>query len=334
MSGSIIASGSGQTGATVSKMICPSCCGNQFSIPCCPNLKGKCLQITLICPSGSVSSNIPCCNGQTLSIKTLPVGGPTYPWGDQAAWFHQPNRPGWQFYMDYPCYPNGQGMTGYFRCLQLDCFTSPPSNISTTCAEIISDPTLLDRPFYRLDLFDVYAGTTDRRVISCDPFYWEMTVTDSPIAGNLAFIPHGTRFIVTETPCAGSGGGASGGGSVPSESGPMFSGSVPPQTYTVWFKVCDPYSNNGQPFCLTQTYFVGQPATPPTGYASVSGPFTDPILCGGATMAPCTVSGPAPGSGSVPGSGSGPGSAPGSGSGGGPGGGPAPGSMEIDEVPR
>lgn len=350
MSGSGIVSGSGQTGTTVSKLICPACCGNQFSVPCCPTLKGKCLQITLICPSGSVLSIMPCCNGQTVSTTTFPVMGPFYPYGDQAAWFDKQHRRGLQFYMDYPCYPNGIGMYGYFYCSSLNCFTAPPSYVSTTCAEIIADPTLLERPFYRLDLAYVYAGTTDRRVISCDPFYWECTITDSPINGALAFVPHGTKFIVTEAPCPGSGGSTSGGatsggttsggGSVPSESGFPPSGSIPPQTYTVWFKVCDPFSNGGIPYCLSQTYPVGFPATPPTGYASVSGPYSTPMDCMGATMNPCTQSGAAPGSGSspvsgsVPGSGSSPasGSVPGSGSGpqSGSGGGPTPGSVVFE----
>ena len=337
MSGSGIVSGSGQTGTTVSKLICPACCGNKFIFSCCPTLKGKCLQLTIICPSGSVAGCYGLCNGQTVTIAPFsPVQAPQLflPNYSQAGYFYKqgnllPELP--------PCYPAGY-LFGSLICNNETCYTSPPSYVVTTCAEIIADPTLLDRPFYRLDLLDVYEGSTTRRVISCDPFYWECTITDSPINGALAFVPHGTKFIVTEAPCPGSnnstsggatsGGTTSGGGSVPSESGFPPSGSIPPQTYTVWFKVCDPFGNGGQPFCLSQTYPTGSPATPPTGYASVSGPYSTPMDCMGATMNPCTQSGAAPVSGSSPASGSVPvsGSGPQSGSGGGP----TPGSVVFE----
>jgi len=332
MSGSAIFSGSGQTGATVSKMICPPCCGNQFSIPCCPTLKGKCLNLTIICPTLSGTQY----NGQTITIKTWVPVFENYqmpPYYNQAAMFYKIwDRP---FYEFLPCYPNGWALFGYLYCVPEICNTQ---YLTTSCAEVIGNPDLIDRPTYALMLMDVYIGNTSQRVISCEPFYWETTITDSPQDPSLPFVPHGTRFIVTETPCETSTGSVSGGSVSGSESGFVPSGSTPPQTYTKFWKVCDPYGFGGFPFCLSQTYFVGQPATPPTGYASVSGPFTDPNACMNATMAPCAQSGQPPASGSGSGSGSGSpsgsvpgsGSAPGSGSGGGSGGGPTQGSVVFE----
>lgn len=317
------------------KFTCKPCCGRYFTVPCC-GLVGKCLELTIICPSTGTNVNGIPFTGQTRKLcSDVPVFyNPNY-FGqvidETAIWWDKP------FFLNNnpePCSYSFLNYTYKLKCIKTVCDIDYPWGptpypfYNEPCSEIHYNPDAINYPNY----YTLTAGSEQvspffilKRATSCNPFYWEYT-WNYPVPntnpGYWSTFANGTKFIITEGPCCGQGsGGSTSGGTTSGSSGSVFppSGSTPSTTYTVYWKVCDPYGNQGIPTCLSQTYPVGQPAIPPTGYASVVGPFTTSGECMGTYMNPCPVGwtpppdpGPASGStsGSTPGSTTGPTSGP------------------------
>jgi len=311
---------------TVSKFTCKPCCGRYFTVPCC-GLVGKCLELTIICPStGTSVLGIPF-TGQTRNLcSDVPVFyNPNY-FGtvvDETAIFwdgafinKQPE----------PCSYSIFNFSYRFKCTKTVCDVDYPWSPTPLpyyiepCSEIHYNPDAINDPAY-YTLMAGYEAVTPFMIIkkatSCNPFYWEYTWTYPTPNTNPNYwssFADGTKFIITEGRCCNQGSSASGSapgstpggatsGSVPAESG--IPGSSSPGIYTRYWKVCDPFSNGGIPQCLQQDYFVGNPPTPP-GFPFFVGPFTTSGECAGAYLEPCTqgwTPPPAPSSGSTPSSG-------------------------------
>jgi hypothetical protein len=203
---------------TVSRSSCKSCCGRFYDTPCC-GLLGKYLCLTVICPPEPGALG-----GGTISVTSLgPVSNnPRWSYKEicsfSTPWFYDHSAGIYCFKLPWG------GIS--FHCTSATC---DADNVGNTNSPACTD---LDHPYYSLDYLFLAGFMNGKRATSCNPFYWEYTYED-PIYWNPAFTP-GTRFIITEGPCPGSGtSGAIPGstpGSTPSSGSGVSPGSTPGST--------------------------------------------------------------------------------------------------------